>query len=76
MLPDTPQIDPLAQPREPLPAVRGVSFAYQGGCCVLVAGPTGSGRSALLEAVLYDPVNSAIASVTVSTTGRARAGQP
>lgn len=46
-------VDPLAEPPEPLPAVPGVPFGYAG-ASLLVAGPTGSGRSSLLEAMFYD----------------------
>lgn len=46
-------VDPLAEPTEPLATPPGLPFAYEG-AAVLIAGPTGSGRSSLLEAVLYD----------------------
>jgi hypothetical protein len=50
-------VDPLAEPPEPLPAVPGIPFAYHP-ASVLITGPTGSGRSALIEALLYDAVRS------------------
>lgn len=48
-------VDPLAEPPEPLPAVPGIPFAYHP-ASILITGPTGSGRSALIEALLYDAV--------------------
>jgi KaiC/GvpD/RAD55 family RecA-like ATPase len=46
-------MDPVAVRLEPLQAVPGVPFAYPGASAVIV-GETGGGRSALLEACLYD----------------------
>src|SRR5687768_14389196 len=46
-------VDPLAEPLEPQPTPPGLPIAYEA-ASVLLAGPTGSGRSALLEAMLYD----------------------
>lgn len=47
-------IDPLAETVEPLQTVAGIPFAYEGGCAVLVVGPTGCGRSTLIQTVLSD----------------------
>jgi hypothetical protein len=46
-------LDPLATPAEPMASVPGIAFAYPGSSGVIV-GETGGGRSALVEASLYD----------------------
>jgi hypothetical protein len=46
-------MDPLATPAEPVPCLPGVPFAYAG-AAALVVGPTGGGRSSLVQAALYD----------------------
>ena len=46
-------MDPCASPAEPLPCVPGFPFTYAGACAVIV-GPTGSGRSSLIQAGKYD----------------------
>jgi hypothetical protein len=46
-------MDPLAVSAERLPAVPGIPFAHRG-AGVLIAGPTGGGRSSLAQACLYD----------------------
>ncbi|HEY4895402.1 MAG TPA: hypothetical protein VII01_04870 [Solirubrobacteraceae bacterium] len=46
-------MDPTATPHEPLAAVAGFPFAYPG-ACVTIVGPTGGGRSSLIEACAYD----------------------
>jgi hypothetical protein len=46
-------MDPAATPPEPLPALPGVPFAHRGASVVIV-GPTGRGRSSLVQAGLYD----------------------
>ena len=46
-------MDPLAVPAEPLPTVPGFPYAHRGAGVVIV-GPTGGGRSSLVEAGLYD----------------------
>jgi hypothetical protein len=49
--------DPFAESPEPLEAFPGIPFAYRP-ASVLVSAPTGSGKSCLLEAALYDAVMS------------------
>ena len=46
-------MDPLAVAPEPLPAVPGFPYAHLGAGVVIV-GPTGGGRSSLVQAGLYD----------------------
>src|SRR3954447_18587391 len=46
-------MDPLATPAETVPCLPGVPFAYAG-AAALVVGPTGGGRSSLVQAALYD----------------------
>jgi hypothetical protein len=46
-------MDPAATPPEPLPALPGFPFLHAGACAVIV-GPTGGGRSSLVQAGLYD----------------------
>jgi hypothetical protein len=46
-------MNPHAAPREPIKALEGLPITYPGACTVLV-GPTGGGRSMLLQACLYD----------------------
>src|SRR4051794_33823222 len=46
-------VDPAAEPPAPLPPVPGFPFSYPGACAVIV-GPTGGGRSSLVQAALYD----------------------
>jgi len=46
-------MDPAATPGEPLPSLPGCPFGYPG-ASVLIVGPTGRGRSSLVEAMLYD----------------------
>lgn len=46
-------MDPLASPAEVLPALPGLPFLHAGAGAVIV-GPTGGGRSSLIEAALYD----------------------
>jgi hypothetical protein len=46
-------MDPAATPPEPLPALPGFPFLHAGACAVIV-GPTGHGRSSLVQAALYD----------------------
>lgn len=58
-------MDPAAIPPEPLPTVGGVPFLVPGSG-VLIVGPTGGGRSSLIEAVLYD---AALAGVTSAYLG-------
>ena len=48
-------MDPMAIPAEPLPPHPGIPFApADEGCGIVIVGPTGSGRSALVQACLYD----------------------
>ncbi len=49
-------MDPAAVALQPLPTVPGVPFAYPGASAVIV-GATGGGRSALMQACLYDAAN-------------------
>ena len=46
-------MDPTATPAEPLPTLAGFPFAHPGAGIVIV-GPTGGGRSSLVQACLYD----------------------
>ena len=46
-------MDPDAIPAEPLPALPGFPFMHRG-MAVLIVGPTGGGRSSLIETGLYD----------------------
>jgi hypothetical protein len=46
-------MDPAATVAEPLPSLAGFPFGHAGSGAVIV-GPTGGGRSALIEACLYD----------------------
>jgi hypothetical protein len=46
-------MDPAAAPSEPLPPVPGFPFLHAGAGAVIV-GPTGRGRSSLVQAMLYD----------------------
>jgi hypothetical protein len=46
-------MDPMATPAEPVPVVTGIPFIYPGSSAVIV-GETGGGRSALVQACLYD----------------------
>jgi hypothetical protein len=46
-------MDPAAVPPEPLPPLAGFPFLHRGAGAVIV-GPTGGGRSALVQACLYD----------------------
>lgn len=46
-------MDPNATPAERLPTIPGFPFAHAG-ACVVISGPTGAGRSSLIEACLYD----------------------
>jgi len=50
-------MDPAAVPGEPLPCVPGFPFCYPGASAVIV-GETGGGRSALVQACLYDAASS------------------
>jgi hypothetical protein len=47
-------MDPTATPPDPLPHRPGIPLAPDEGCGVVIVGPTGSGRSALMQACLYD----------------------
>lgn len=47
-------MDPAAVAAEPLPAVPGVPFVPSGGSSAVIVGETGGGRSALVQACLYD----------------------
>jgi KaiC/GvpD/RAD55 family RecA-like ATPase len=49
-------MDPAAVKLERLPSVPGIPFAYPGASAVIV-GATGGGRSALMQACLYDAAN-------------------
>ena len=53
--------DPSRVSAEPLPAVLGFPFAYAG-AAVLFVGPTGGGRSSLIQAGLYDAARAGVAS--------------
>lgn len=53
-------MDPAAIPPEPLPTLAGVPFLFPGSG-VLIIGPTGGGRSSLIEAVLYDAALAGVA---------------
>ncbi len=46
-------MDPAATPAERLPALAGFPF-MAAGSCALIVGPTGGGRSSLIEACIYD----------------------
>lgn len=46
-------MDPAAIPAEPLPALAGCPFLYPG-AAALVTGPTGAGRSFMMQACLFD----------------------
>lgn len=46
-------MDPAAEPPEPLATLPGFPYMHAGAGCVMV-GPTGAGRSSLIEAGLYD----------------------
>jgi archaellum biogenesis ATPase FlaH len=46
-------MDPAAAPVEPLPTLAGFPFVPEGNG-VMIVGPTGGGRSALVQAALYD----------------------
>lgn len=46
-------MDPAAETPEPLPTVPGVPFMHAG-ASALIVGPTGAGRSSLVQAVAYD----------------------
>lgn len=46
-------LDPLATSLEPLPTLPGFPYLHAG-MCALISGPTGAGRSALVEAGLYE----------------------
>ena len=47
-------MDPLAVAADPQPALPGFPFMHRGGCAAVVSGPTGAGRSSLLQACSYD----------------------
>jgi hypothetical protein len=47
-------MDPDSTPVEPLAPVAGLPFTYSGGVSVVIVGETGGGRSALVQACLYD----------------------
>ncbi len=46
-------MDPSATPAEPMEPLEGLPMTYPG-ACGLIVGPTGGGRSMLLQACLYD----------------------
>lgn len=46
-------MDPAAQKAEPLPTLPGFPFAHAG-TYILISGPTGAGRSSLVQACLFD----------------------
>lgn len=46
-------MDPTATPSEPVPALPGFPIAMAE-ACTLIVGPTGGGRSSLIEAMIYD----------------------
>jgi hypothetical protein len=46
-------MDPTSTPPEPLPALPGFPFLHAGAGAVIV-GPTGGGRSSLIQAAMYD----------------------
>jgi len=46
-------MNPLAEPPEPLPALAGFPYLHRG-ACALIVGPTGGGRSSLVQAGAYD----------------------
>ncbi len=65
-------MDPLASPAEVLPALPGLPFLHAGAGAVIV-GPTGGGRSSLIEAALYDSTLYAVRSALPRLRGhRAR----
>lgn len=58
-------MDPAAEPPEPLPTIPGFPFLHRGVSAVIV-GPTGGGRSSLVQACAYD---AAAAGVRVAYLG-------
>jgi hypothetical protein len=52
-------MDPAAEPAERLPSLPGIPFLYRGMGAV-IAGPTGGGRSSLIQACLYDGVKAGL----------------
>lgn len=52
-------MDPLAVAAEPLPSVPGFPYAHRGAGVVIV-GPTGGGRSTLVQAGAYDAARSGL----------------
>jgi len=52
-------MDPLAVAVEPVPAIPGFPFLHRG-AAALVSGPTGGGRSSLVQACAYDASRSAL----------------
>ncbi len=52
-------MDPSAASVEPLPAIPGFPFLHAGSCAVIV-GPTGGGRSSLVQAALYDAARAGV----------------
>lgn len=52
--------DPFSEPPEPLPSLPGIPFTYRP-ASVLITAPTGTGKSCLLQAGLYDLATAASA---------------
>jgi hypothetical protein len=52
-------MDPAAVAAEPLPALRGFPFLHAG-AGVLISGPTGGGRSSLVQACAYDAARTGV----------------
>ena len=46
-------MDPLAVPVEPLPTIAGFPFLHAGAAAI-ITGPSGGGRSSLMQACAYD----------------------
>jgi hypothetical protein len=55
-------MDPLAIPPDPLPPLAGLPFMHTGAAAVIV-GPTGGGRSALIQAGFYDAARASLRAV-------------
>jgi hypothetical protein len=52
-------MDPCATPPEPMPPLPGLPFLHRGAGAVIV-GPTGGGRSSLVQAGLYDAARASL----------------